>query len=522
MEAFRRVHWIVLDGMGIQHVRLLLASGGFPGLERIAREGILTGCEPSSPACQTPPALLSLFSGASPRESGVWGYLMPDPVRPLRSISGFAARAKPVRPIWEDMESRGMRYSLMNVAFRNDSVWRGGPGGLDFGYDGYRLSRKPELYAVGGRETPARFQGIEVGLRRARGSVTMRKGSRVIATLHPGEARVVSLTAVTRAYATLLDTSHLCLAPLTIPLVRGPFRPLSTAEDFIDFNLFRAVRRLNREREERALIPVCVEMGPAETGMKQKEALMMDAIRGTSSRLVAGYFPVVDELNHARFDLLDAPSPDARTRDLFLACGRLVDGLVSRVMAECDEKMLVVLSSDHGVSAFRGTLHINELFARCGLVSRRGEGYDLERSFACYHPSDCGIVLSGRSAPAAFGGADRRAALRGIHAVVERAQKELGVRIGIEEAGPDDPFIAFLYPVSDICLTARRPRRGEGMMDRTRSGGQHVSALSGSPWMQAMLGMWTPRSAALSRELDGVPTENRMMKSFLLRMLEGD
>ncbi|MGA2642968.1 MAG: alkaline phosphatase family protein [Spirochaetia bacterium] len=514
IEPFKRIYWIVLDGMGIEHARFFLGAESFPGLSKFEREGILAASMPSSPACQTPTALLTLFSGAEPRESGVWGYHMPDPRRPTRSISGFVAPTKEIRTIWDELGARGCAFSLMNVAFRNDRVWMGRTRGLDFGYDGYRRWKKSHVFLVSRRSSRVRWQGIEITLVPKRNGVQIRKGGRARAELLPGVWRTVELTRSLRAYACLLDQSHLALAPLTRPLVRGAFPPHAAGEDFVDFNVHRAVRRLNRGRDERLKIPISVEMAPVELGMKQKESLMIDAIRGTPSRVVIGYFPLVDEINHACFDLLDSPHPDPRTRELFLSCAHLVDGLVSRVMREADRDTLVVLSSDHGVSAFRSCLHVNEVLAQTGLVARSGQGYDLRRSRAYYHPSDCGIVLA---RPWAGGGA----VLTGIRRAVDRARDQLGVRIGIEEGRPDDPFIAFLYPLSDSYLTARAPRRGGEILDRTRSGGQHLSPLAATPWIQAMLGLWTPRTTTLSRELDAVPSANRMMKSFLLGMLEG-
>jgi hypothetical protein len=515
IEAFKRIYWIVLDGMGIEHARLFLALGSFPGLSRIAREGILDACVPSSPACQTPTALLTLFSGAEPRESGIWGYHMPDARRPTDSISGFAAPTKEIRTIWEELGERGFGYSLMNVAFRNDRVWSGKAQGLDFAYDGYRALKQSQVFHVPRRGSRVRCQGIELALSHSRNGVLVRKGGRPGAELLPGDWRILGFTRGLRAYASLLDESHVILAPLTSPLVRGAFRATTAGEDFVDFNVFRAVRRLNRGREERSKIPVSVEMAPAVLGMRQKESLMIDAIRGTSSRLVIGYFPLVDELNHSCFDLLDAPHPERRTLELFLAAAHLVDGLVCRVMAEADRDALVVLSSDHGVSAFRSSLHINEIFAQCGLVMRSAGGYDLRRSLAYYHPSDCGIVRAGQ-------GAGRRQVLSGIRRAVDRASDQLGVRIGIEEGRPDDPFIVFLYPLSDSCLTARPPRRGREILDRTRSGGQHVSPLAATPWIQAMLGLWSPRTANLIGGLGDIPRTNSGMKSFLMGMLEGE
>jgi hypothetical protein len=282
IEAFKRIYWIVLDGMGFEHVRLFLSSGSVPGLSRFAQQGVLAPCMPSSPACQTPTALLTLFSGAEPRESGIWGYYMPDLRRPANSISGFAAPAKDIRTIWDELGERGGGYSLMNVAFRNDRVWSGKEHGLEFGYDGYRTLKKSKVFRVGRRSSRVRCQGIELTLSHSRNCVLIRKGGRTRAELFPGEWRIVELTGSLRAYAGLLDDSHVILAPLTRPLVRGAFRPPAASEDFVDFNLFRAVRRLNRGREERTRIPVSVEMAPVALGMMQKESLMIDAIRGTS------------------------------------------------------------------------------------------------------------------------------------------------------------------------------------------------------------------------------------------------
>ncbi len=455
IKAFKRIYWIVLDGMGIEHARFFLASGSFPGLSRFAREGFLDGCRPSSPACQTPTALLTLFSGAEPRESGIWGYFMPDPARSTRSISGFAAPTKEIRTIWEELEGRGVGYSLMNVAFRNDKVWTGRVQGLEFGYDGYRTLKKSQVVHVSRRGSRAFCQGIELNLSLSRDGATIRKGMRTIAELPAGELRTVEPTRGLRVCAYLLDRSHMALAPLARPLVRGAFRPAAAAEDFVDFNLFRAVRGLNRRREEPSKIPIAVEMAPAVVGMKQKESLMIDAIKGTSSRLVIGYFPLVDELNHASFDLLDSPHPDPRARELFLGCAHLVDGLVSRVMAEADRDTLVVLSSDHGVSTFRTRLHVNEILAHVGLVARSARGYDVHRSLAYYHPSDCGVVLAPH-------GKRRGAVLNGIRRAVDRARDQLGVQIGMEEGKPDDPFIAFLYPQADSYSDRQAPAASNG------------------------------------------------------------
>ena len=60
-----------LDGMGHEHARRALETGRFPSLSRLAHEGYLGPSRPSSPVCQTPPALLALFTGAEPRQAGL-------------------------------------------------------------------------------------------------------------------------------------------------------------------------------------------------------------------------------------------------------------------------------------------------------------------------------------------------------------------------------------------------------------------------------------------------------------------
>jgi hypothetical protein len=515
IEPFKRIFWIVIDGMGIEHARYFLASGKFPGLSRFKEEGILNGSVPSSPACQTPTALLSLFSGSEPHASGIWGYKMPDPIHSSRSISGFAAPTRKIHTIWEELGSRGVGYSLMNVAFRNDRVWTGGVPGLEFSYDGYRTLRKSRVIKVGRRGSRISCQGIKLRLSRSRKGVLIRKGKRIRVEVIQGELRFIKLTPSLKICVCLLDESHVAIAPLASPLVRGLFRPSSASEDFVDFNVFRAVRKLNHQRGEHSKIPISVEMASVVFGMKQKETLMIDAIRGTSSRLVIGYFPLVDELNHACFDLLDSTNPDPRARELFLGCAHLVDGLLSHVMGEADCDTLVVLSSDHGVATFRSLLYMNELLAGSGLVARATRGYDFVRSIAYYHPSDCGIVL-------ARGGAERKVVMEGLQRAVNRANDIVGVQIGMKEAEPDDPFFAFMYPLADTYLTARLPQRIGKILERGHSGGQHLSPLTDTPWIQALLGLWSPRTTNLANDIDGIPTANSMVKEFLLRMLEGE
>jgi hypothetical protein len=500
------VLWIVLDGMGYEHARRCTESGRLAALSKLAEEGYLGPCVPSRPGCQTPSALLTLFSGAEPARSGVWGYRMPHPRRTEESTSGFHAPLGDVAAIWHDMAAAGLDYAIMNVAFRADPVWTGNVPGLRFGYDGYRLWRGPSAFRLGRQRQRIRFRGIDLDVAVTGTAVTLRKGARLRVSLHPGEGKVVELTRGASTYLYLLDRRFLTMSPLAPALVRGGQGIAGAGGPFFDVSAFRFVRGS-------AGIAVEHEMTPSRESMRRRIDLMLEAMRAEYSRLVVGYFPVIDEFNHAYMHRLEEEWPGGRVSELFLACAGLVDDCLGRVMGEAREGDLVVVSSDHGAVPFRGMLHVNELLAAEGLVRRYGSGYDFPRSRAFYHPSDCGLVVAAA--------ADREAALAGVSACLRRARVELGTEVGMETEEMTPPRLAFLYPLGDVNLTGRPPRRGEQVLDRGAQGGHHLSPLTPTPWIQAMLGLWSPGRAAADLAA-GAPRENRDVSRWLFALLRGE
>jgi predicted AlkP superfamily pyrophosphatase or phosphodiesterase len=511
-KAFQRVFWVVLDGMGYELARRCISTGRFPALSRIQGQGHLGPARPASPVCQTPPALLTLFTGEEPAQSGVWGYYMPDPKRREASVSGFHAKPRHVSTLWDVLEKRGQGYALMNVAYRNDPVWSLRGSHLQFGYDGYRLWQKPAVFRLDRRGRGIHYRGIALTLAPSADGVVILKGSRVRGRLAEGEGKVVQLTQGLRAFVHLLDRSVLIIHPLIKAVCRGSIPGTVAADGFLDTNVFRMVRRLNERRPADALLPVAAEMMPSALCMAQKAELMSAAITNERSRLVVGYFPLIDELNHAYFDLLETEWPDGRVSELYCASVALVDQLLERVMHAAGQDTLVVVSSDHGAASSRKLLHLNELLAAEGIVKRSGDAYDLTRSAAFYHPSDCGQVVAGRNA-------DRAAILAPLRRALERAHHEFGIDIGMQEGSSDDPYVAFLFPLGDGYFTGNPPGRGRSVLDSGRRGGHHLSPLSPTPWIQAMLGLWSPRSAALANELPAIPADNKDVKKFILEVM---
>jgi hypothetical protein len=523
IEAFRRVLWIVLDGASHREVDACLRTGRFPALSRIAAEGFLAPCRPSGPVCQTPPALTTLFTGTQPRSHGVWGYRQPDFSRnPFATVSGFSVRSS-ARTVWEEAGRRGAGCALMNVAFRKDPGWAGSLEGLDFAYDAYRLSRGFRQYRLAPGASVHTFQGITFSAVRKGNEVSLRKGSRTISRLAPGEMAPVRFTPDSRAIGHLLEPRTLRLHAetpvemrLLCPATSAP--PASAGALWsVDMDAFRISRSLEERRP--GDVALDAELAPALESARRKSDLMLWAARSLPSRLLIGYFPLLDEINHAYADLLEdelegRKEPGRASAVLLKGLG-ILDLMLTRLMAEAGEDTLILVSSDHGIMPHTRLLAVNELMAGAGLVQRRGGGYDFHRSALFYHPSDCGQLLFNPMAARRLG-LDRTAAVARALAALDRASAVHGVDAGVQHPAGGDPFALFLYPRSAAAFSGAAPGRPHAPVVRQKRGGHHLSSLSPSPWIEALCGVWTRRGAGLAVQ---PPGENAGVKDFVLSCL---
>lgn len=511
-KPFSRVLWVVLDGFGFEHARRAIAAGACPSLQRIEREGHLGPTQPARPVCQTPPALLALFTGAEPADSGVWGYRMPDPARAERSMSGFHADLSRTRAIWHELESRGRQYSLMNVAFRNDPVWRGEARHLAFGYDGYRLWKRPSLYRLRRGTQSIEHCGTRLQAFASRSGLQLAKGSTVIARIEPGEGRLIQITPGVASFAHLVTSDLLLVSPMTTTVRRGIMAGPDPDAGFLEMSAFHLARRESAARGPAEQIPVSSELLPARVSFTRGADLMRAQAARSASSLVVGYFPLIDDFNHAWFDVFESQWPEGRASELFTGCIRLVDGFIGSLMDLMDDDTLLVVSSDHGAMAHRSILHLNELFAEAGLARRGPGGYDFRRSALWYHQSECGQVVPGGAAPR--GPETNVALLPALRRVIDGANTELKAGIGIAEGPRNTPSLAFLYPFGDTYFSAKPPRRAGQALHAGRAGGHHLSPLSPTPWIQAVIGVWGKRPVPVP------PGENSDVKSYILRIME--
>jgi len=279
---------------------------------------------------------------------------------------------------------------------------------------------------------------------------------------------------------------------------------------------FERARALDGAARAGCRVTVESELLPSRAAIGQKSDLLHWALRNAPAAVTVCYLPLMDEFNHAWFDLVERQPGDSRAERLFGECASMIDAFLADLMARADHDTLLAVSSDHGALPYRRRLHLNEAFADAGLARRAGSGYDFARSAAWYHPSGCGQVVANER-EARRRGLSEPALREAARAAVRRANTAWDARIAVAEPGPADPFLLFLYPETDTKVTGDPPQPGQPALDLRRSGGHHLSPLTPSPWIDALIGLWSPRPGA--RDAGGAPARSTEVKEFLLGRL---
>ncbi|MBN2551756.1 MAG: alkaline phosphatase family protein [Spirochaetales bacterium] len=521
----KTIVWLILDAAGYQITTRCIQAGVCPSLATIRDQGYLGVSRPPGPNCETPPALRALFSGSAPPQSGIWGYRMPDYRRKLeRAVSGFEVPIAGAPAIWEELEQRGGSYTLINAAFRKDPAWGRDHSGFDLLLDGYRGLRSDCGWIrmnAGAKQERLSLAGARLRVESAGGRARVLRGRGCLASLAPGEIRPLKLSRSASAVA--YSTGRcLFLCPSSRPHLRMAKNIREESGWLIPESVYHG--SLFRYSREQGGLSVDEEMKLSEYVTAQMGQLAVSVVRELSSSLTIAYFSLIDELGHVYLDQIEALWPDGRAAELLRRCYRLLDSYIGKIMEQLEGDSLLVLSADHGQAPYRRVLHINELLAETGLVRRcpRGakqsgaeRGYDLGRSAAYYHPSNCGQVVVNPVQARRAGLSRRRIAERVIDCL-EQANTSLESRIAYLEGGDTDPYLLFLYPLADTHLSGR-PHPRAAILDESRKGGQHLSPLQPTPWIQAMLALWSPSGLPLDRKI--IPRQNTDVKDFLLPYL---
>jgi hypothetical protein len=437
-------------------------------------------------------------------------------------VSGFGVPITGKAPIWEELERKGRRYTLFNAAFRKDPVWGRGYCCYDLLLDAYRSHRSDSnwirLDAQGERLTIDRATlRIDTG----EDHVLLRRGRRLLTSLTPGQIRPLRLSRTASAVG-YSNGRCLFLSTSSPPHLRISRQLRSEAPHLIPPTIHHG-SLFHHSRREGGL-SIDEEMRLSEYVTAQMGELALAAVRELSSDLTILYFSLIDELGHVYLDQIEGLWPEGRGAELLRRCYRLLDSYIAKIMdslgqTSLGENTLLVVSADHGQAPFRRVLHLNDLFVEAGLVRRSGgrtkNGYDLSRSLAYYHPANCGQVVMNPRQVKKAGLSPEQIGERVLRCLAQ-ANDSFGSEIAHLWGGENDPYLLFLYPRSDTHLTGRY-RAEADVADTELKGGQHLSPLCPTPWMQAMLALWSP--AGLPFDKETIPDQNTGVKEFLLRYL---
>jgi hypothetical protein len=443
---------------------------------------------------------------------------MPDyRTRLERSVSGFGVPLGGAPTIWEELERRGHRYTLLNVAFRRDPVWGKTYRHFDLILDVYRNHRPDSGWIrIDGDEDRVSIDGIPLRIESAAEGIRLFRGRRLLDLLEPGAIDEIRLS---RAASAVAYSNGWCLflSASSRPYFRIGKHLDAGAEQLIPRTIFHG--DLFRYTRRQGGLTIEEEMRLSERVTAQTGELALSAVRELSSTVTIAYFSLIDELGHVYLDQIENLWPAGRAAELLRRCYALIDSYIARIMDSLGKQTLLVVSADHGQAPYRRVLHLNDLLVEAGLVrihgNRKKRRYDLHRSVAYYHPANCGqVVVNPREAERA--GLSREQIGVRVLDCVDRANASLGSEIAHVWGGPEDPFLLFLYPCSDTHLSGRYNPKA-GLLDRGLMGGQHLSPLCPTPWMQATLALWSPSGLPVDKPT--IPDRNTGVKDFLLHYL---
>jgi hypothetical protein len=430
-----------------------------------------------------------------------------------RAVSGFGVRITGAPAIWEDLEARGRSYTLFNTAFRKDPVWGKDYAGFDLLLDGYRNYLPDSSWmSIGVEQARLKFGGATLLVKSEDDQVRLHRGRRTLASLAPGDIQSVRISPQVSAvsYST---GKILFLCSSSRPHIRLSKDLQGRSDQILPESIFHG--SLFRFSRNVGGLAIDEEMRVSEYVTAQMGELALSVVRELRSTLTVLYFSLIDELCHVYLDQIEGAWPEGPAVELLRRCYGLLDSYIGKMMNCLDEKTLLVLSADHGQAAYRRALHLNDLLEEIGLVRGGKKGYDLRRSVAYYHPANCGqVVVNPRQAHKA--GLSRERIGEQVLRCVEQANSGLGAEISYLWGRKTDPYLLFLYPRADTHLTGRYDPEA-GVLDTGWRGGQHLSPLCPTPWIQAMLGLWSPLGLPFDRQ--SIPDRNTGVKNFLLRYL---
>ena len=530
--------WLIWDGASYPLVVDLLQRGALPHLQRVVARGGLAAMAPPGPNSETPPGLMTLFTGREEADHGTAGFSAPLPLAPqhtvIESASGFDSRWLRCPPVWVEAAAAGRTVSLVCTAFAPDPLQRV-PYPWPYPTAAYR-------YVVDGyNHEIARAQLVRL----QEGTTTVTIAQQKYEVSPEGDGYTVySPTGVSIPLVPLHRPDD--VQPLWLHRQAGIGAYLAWIQvpgDAADWLWCSAVHQLTAHPHQtwtQDCVPFLgagigwffsrgvLDKGPRLT-LATLQALTcsvaryfgeiaVQALARHPAELMLFYQPAIDEIAHQMLRDALADWPYGAAAETMIAVHQEVDRQLGCLLDGLEADDTLLISSDHGHEPIDRSIRPNVLLRQAGLLALKGDKIDVGRMRAVFHSSGWVLLNTTARGGGIVPRGEYEATLREVEQCFENAvdpatDQSLGLHCSrsLWHGDAPPPGDLFLWGPPHVEL---RPHLFGSVCAPPEVGGHHQTSLHPSPYLQAILAGCGPgwRGAPL-------PTRNSGVAALIRRSL---
>ncbi len=525
--------WLIWDGASHALVVDLLQRGALPHLQRVVARGSLAAMAPPGPNSETPPGLMTLFTGCEEADHGTPGFTAPLPSSQqhsvLESVSGFDSRWLRRPPVWVEAAAARRTVSLVCTAFAPDPrqrvpyPWPYPTASYCCVIDGYNQEMaRPQLVRLREGTTTLTMaeQKYEVHQEKHGYTVYSPTGAAMpLVPFHQPEDLLplwLDRTAGIGAYVAWLRASGTpesdwlwCSAVHQFasyphqnwPHDLGPFLGAGIGW-FFSRGVIGKGPRLAVSTLQALTCRVARFFGE----------MAVQALARHPADLMLFYQPAIDEISHQMLRDALADWPYGAAAQAMLAVHQEVDHQLGRLLDGLEDDDTLLISSDHGHEPIHRAIRPNVLLRQAGLLAIKGDKIDLARTHAVFHSSGWVLVNTTDRAGGIVPRGEYEATLQEVEQCLDAAVdpttgKPLGLRhsrsLWQGDAPPPGDLFIWAPPHMEL-----RPYLFGPVCTPPEIGGNHQTSLHDSPYLQALLAGCGPglHGALLPTRNSGVAT----------------
>ena len=467
---------------------------------------------PPGPNSETPPGLMTLFTGCEEADHGTPGFNAPLPVTSQysvsESVSGFDARWLRCPPVWVEAAAARRTVSLVCTAFAPDPRQRV-PYPWPYPTPSYCCVIDGYNHEVA-RHQLVRLREGTATITIAEQKYEVRKKDRGYTVYSPAGAAMplvpfqqpdnllplwLDRTAGIGAYLAWLrapgppETDWLWCSAVhqfasqprqSWPHELGPFLGAGIGW-FFSRGILGKGPRLTLTTLQVLTCGVARFFGE----------MAVQALARHPADLMLFYQPAIDEISHQMLRDALADWPYGAAARAMLAVHQEVDHQLGRLLDGLEDDDTLLISSDHGHEPIHCSIRPNVLLRQAGLLTTKGDKIDLERTHAVFHSSGWVLINTTDRAGGIVPRGAYEATLQEVEQCLDAAMdRTTGKPLSLQhsrclwqgDAPPPGDLFIWAPPHMEL-----RPYLFGPVCTPPEIGGNHQTSLHDSPYLQAIL-----------------------------------